>query len=93
VIAVGLPHHVTHKRATDGELFSTHSKIVSYLRFNRSKWEMSAPSPNFPQQCDTLRTTAIESALEELRQDRQLPHACRTHVPFIIFKGYREPKT
>ena len=44
-----------------------------------------------PQHCDARRMTAIESILEEFRQDRQLPHARGAHVPFIIFQGYGEP--
>jgi len=44
-----------------------------------------------PQHCDTLRKTAIESILEEFRQDHQLPHARGAHVPFIVFQGYGEP--
>jgi predicted helicase len=38
-----------------------------------------------PQHSDTLRKTAIESALEKFRQDAQLLYACGTHVTFIIF--------
>lgn len=45
----------------------------------------------YPQHGDTLGKTAIESTLEEFRQDRQLPHACGAHVPFIVFERYGEP--
>src|SRR5713101_8640416 len=44
-----------------------------------------AVATGYPQHCDTLRKTTIESTLEEFRQDRQLPHACGAHVPFIVF--------
>jgi hypothetical protein len=51
-----------------------------------------AVAARYPQYGDTLRRTAIESTLEEFRQDRQLPHACGAHVPFIVSEGYGEPR-
>src|SRR5437016_6072682 len=52
-----------------------------------------AVATRYSQHCDTPRKTAIESTLEEFRQDRQLPHACGAHMPFIVFQGYGEPRT
>ena len=53
---------------------------------------LQAVAARYPQHCYTLRTTAMESNLEEFRQGCQLPHTCGAHVPFIIFEGYREPR-
>jgi hypothetical protein len=50
-----------------------------------------AVAARYPQHGDTLRKTAIESALEKFRQDAQLLHACGTHVTFIVFQGNGEP--
>src|SRR5215472_10805608 len=50
---------------------------------------LQAVAARYPQHCYTLRTTAMESNLEEFRQGRQLPHAGGTHVSLIIFEGYR----
>ena len=51
-----------------------------------------AVATRYPQYRNTLRKTAIESAAEEFRQDRQLPHARGAHVPFIVFEGNGEPR-
>src|SRR6185437_13156948 len=53
---------------------------------------LQAIAARYSKHSDAFRTAAVESALEKLRQCRQLAHSFGAHVPFIIFEGYSEPR-
>src|SRR5215831_5335517 len=53
---------------------------------------LQAVAARYSKHRDAPRNTIIERAFKQLSQSRQLLHTWGTHVPFIIFQRYGEPR-